>query len=118
MAHLGHLHAPSVLFGSDLRLTSEHAASAERGQSTTSSQEQRAFTSSSKWNLSSLLKLRHHWSAAWSPEPSPDSHVAISTLHHDFRIFDKWPIMVMKVQAKQVNIVNHHPFMASYLRWY
>ena len=97
-----------MLFGSDLRLTSVHGAVVDCGHSAEpkSPQEQparnRSISTRSKWNLSTLFKLRHHWTAQWNPEAAPNSHIGVAHIHHDLRIFAKWPFIVMKVKAEQV----------------
>jgi cholesterol 7-dehydrogenase len=73
VAHLNAIHAPSMLAGSDLRYI---------------------------WSLLHGF-ARHVWSAKW--QPSADvPHQSIMHLHHELRLFNKVPVIVMDVEAKQV----------------
>nr|QJE50397.1 neverland [Diaphanosoma celebensis] len=107
VAHLGHLHAPSMLFGSDLRVTSLHGTAVKDSQSATAKENPRqpkvrSVSTPFKWSISSLLKLRHHWTVQWNPEAAPNSHIAVSQIRHDLRLLEKWPFIVMNVKAEQV----------------
>ena len=48
--------------------------------------------------------IKHHWSVNWQPSEAPDTHLATSHLRHDLRLFNKFPLIIMHVQAKQVTI--------------
>jgi hypothetical protein len=51
---------------------------------------------------------RHVWSGSW--QPSTDAqHQANLQLHHEFRLFDKIPLIVIDINIKQVCI--------STIRW-
>ena len=83
VAHLGHLHGPSMLFGSDLKDISGKNESGPSG-----------------WGP----LLRHHWEVGWTgPEPgSPTPHIAVTTIKHDFRLFGQLPFIRMEVEAQQI----------------
>ncbi|KDR22323.1 cholesterol 7-desaturase [Zootermopsis nevadensis] len=73
LAHLNALHTASMLAGSDLRYV------------------ERLF----------YRFARHVWSGSW--QPSADAqHQATMKLHHEFRLFDKFPLIVMDVHVKQI----------------
>lgn len=84
VAHLGHLHGPSMLYGS--------ALSSIAGKNEP--------TWSDKWTPI----LQHHWTVSWTgPLPGgPDQHVGVTNLHHDLRVFGKIPLIVMDVEAQQI----------------
>lgn len=83
VAHLAHLHGPSMLFGSDLK---DISGKNEPGPS----------------GLTPVLK--HHWKVGWTgPEPdSDDQHIAVTSIQHDFRLFGRLPFIMMDVEAKQI----------------
>lgn len=83
VAHLGHLHGPSMLFGSDLK---DISGKNEPGPS--------------GWGP----LLKHNWEVSWTgPEPgAEDQHIAVTKIKHDFRLFDKLPFILMDVEAKQI----------------
>ena len=83
VAHLAHLHGPSMLFGSDLKAISGKNEAGPSG-----------------WTP----LLHHHWEVGWTgPEPdAQDQHVAVTTIRHDFRLFGRLPFILMDVEAKQI----------------
>ena len=89
-----------MFFGSDLHITSRYGAvdTLTNGPSADADD-----ASASQWKWSPIL--RHHWKVQWSPQSAPDAHVAVSLIEHDFRLFSKFPFIVMTVEAKQVSLV-------------
>lgn len=45
--------------------------------------------------------LQHAWSVQWKPDPE-EKHIAVSTLHHELRLFDKLSFISVDVEAKQI----------------
>jgi cholesterol 7-dehydrogenase len=78
VAHLNGLHSPSVLAGSDLRYTRRLLYSF----------------------------ARHIWSANWQPNPDAH-HQSTMHMHHEFRLFNKIPIIAIDGHIKQVCIVTY-----------
>ncbi|XP_071519486.1 cholesterol 7-desaturase nvd [Panulirus ornatus] len=77
LAHLGHLHVPSIFKGSDLRDIFAH---------------------------NQVLDLaKHSWHGEWQVRSAPDSHTADLTVTHAFTVFGgKFKLFTMTVRAEQV----------------
>ena len=97
VAHLDHLHGPSMLYGSDLHITNHYGAKADGTEKPSSNSDQ----IDNKFKLTPFIK--HHWSIRWQPEEAPNSHLATSNLRHDLRLFNKFPLIIIDVEARQVN---------------
>ncbi|KAG2455227.1 DAF36 desaturase, partial [Polypterus senegalus] len=75
VAHLGHLHRPVILSGTDLR-----------------------FTFNKFWQI-----LQHHWKVSWSPEPEPNSHCSLMLVEHTLTLFGKpFTLLDVDVKARQI----------------
>lgn len=85
VAHLAHLHGPSMLGGSDLTSIDKSNCPG-------------------KLNGTSAPILHHHWEVGWQgPEHgAADSHIAVTTIKHDLRLFGRIPFILMEVEAKQI----------------
>jgi len=94
VAHLDHLHGPSMLYGSDLHITSHYGAK----DTTEPMKKLKEATDEFRWTPI----FKHHWTIRWQPEAAPDSHMATSQLFHDLRLFNKYPLIFMQVTAKQI----------------
>jgi len=96
VAHLDHLHGPSMLYGSDLHITNYYGTRDDSG-------EKRAPCAEKIDNAFKLTPfIQHHWTVNWQPADAPDNHLATSYLRHDLRLFNKFPLIIMHVQAKQI----------------
>jgi len=96
VAHLDHLHGPSMLYGSDLHITNYYGAKEMTSEKLAPSSDQ----TDNKFQWTPFIK--HHWSVNWQPSEAPDTHLATSHLRHDLRLFNKFPLIIMHVQAKQI----------------
>jgi len=96
VAHLDHLHGPSMLYGSDLHITNHYGAKADGTEKPSSNSDQ----IDNKFKLTPFIK--HHWSIRWQPEEAPNSHLATSNLRHDLRLFNKFPLIIIDVEARQI----------------
>lgn len=86
-----------MVFGSDLRNTSHYGAiDTVPGDSDDSVL--------SMFKMSKIL--RHNWDAQWKPLEGAESHMAISTLHHDLRLLERFRFFNMDIEAKQVRIIH------------
>ncbi|XP_041826125.1 cholesterol 7-desaturase nvd [Melanotaenia boesemani] len=75
VAHLDHLHTPSIVSGVDLR-----------------------YTNSKIWEF-----LRHDWKVQWEPESEPNKHCSQMMLKHALTVFGyHWPVLDVHVVARQV----------------
>ncbi|XP_067825558.1 cholesterol 7-desaturase nvd [Heptranchias perlo] len=75
IAHLSHLHSPSVLSGADLR-----------------------YTSSRLWGFA-----QHDWKAEWNPEPEPNKHCSLMLVDHVLHILGRrFSLLDVHVVARQV----------------
>ncbi|EFX88304.1 hypothetical protein DAPPUDRAFT_311567 [Daphnia pulex] len=85
VAHLAHLHGPSMLGGSDLTSIDKSNCPG-------------------KLNGTSAPILHHHWEVGWQgPEHgAADRHIAVTTIKHDLRLFGRIPFILMEVEAKQI----------------
>lgn len=85
VAHLAHLHGPSMLGGSDLTFIDKSNCPG-------------------KLNGTSAPILHHHWEVGWQgPEHgAADCHIAVTTIKHDLRLFGRIPFILMEVEAKQI----------------
>ena len=45
--------------------------------------------------------LQHAWAVQWKPDPE-EKHIAISSLNHQIRLFDKWSCFSVDVEARQI----------------
>lgn len=89
VAHLAHLHSPSMTSGVDLR-----------------------YTNSKTWQF-----LRHDWKAQWIPESEPNKHCSQMLVKHALTIFGyHWSILDVDVVARQVGpglvfLLFNHSFL-------
>lgn len=75
IAHLAHLHKPSMLSGADLR-----------------------YINSKTWEF-----LRHDWNVDWKPEPEPNQHCSQMFVKHALSVFGlHWSLLDVNVVARQV----------------
>ncbi|XP_078405784.1 cholesterol 7-desaturase nvd isoform X1 [Cetorhinus maximus] len=75
IAHLSHLHTPSMLSGSDLR-----------------------YTRARLWNFA-----QHNWKVEWNPEPEPNKHCSRMQVNHTFYILGRhFSLLDVHVVARQV----------------
>ncbi|XP_043914350.1 cholesterol 7-desaturase nvd-like isoform X2 [Protopterus annectens] len=75
IAHLGHLHSPGIMSGTDLR-----------------------YTFNKTWDF-----VKHSWKVDWKPEPEPNKHCSQMFLKHALLLFGKnCPMLNMGVIARQV----------------
>ena len=89
VAHLGHLHGPSLHFGSNLETVSEKA---DR-------------------NAPSAM-LQHQWEAQWaSQEDQP--HVGVSSITQDYLLFGRFPLVKTTVRAEQIGPSLTHLFIET-----
>ncbi|XP_045597725.1 cholesterol 7-desaturase nvd isoform X2 [Procambarus clarkii] len=85
LAHLGHLHVPSVFKGSDLRYV---------------------FANSQLFDFA-----KHTWRGEWQVRPAPESHTADLKVTHAFSLFGgKFKLFTMVVKAEQIGpgVVHLH----------
>ncbi|KAM9338693.1 cholesterol 7-desaturase nvd [Symphorus nematophorus] len=89
IAHLAHLHTPSIVSGADLR-----------------------YINSKTWEF-----LRHDWKAQWEPESAPNQHCSQMLVKHAFTVFGlHWPLLDVHVVARQVGpgvvfLLFNHSFL-------
>nr|XP_053646047.1 cholesterol 7-desaturase nvd-like isoform X2 [Cherax quadricarinatus] len=77
LAHLGHLHVPSIFKGSDLR---------------------HIFANSQLFDFA-----KHWWSGEWQVRAAPESHIADLKVTHAFSLFDgKFKLFTMVVRVEQI----------------
>nr|XP_046231822.1 cholesterol 7-desaturase nvd [Scatophagus argus] len=75
IAHLAHLHTPSIVSGVDLR-----------------------HINSKTWEF-----LRHDWKVQWESESEPNQHCSQMLVKHSFTVFGlHWPLLDVHVVARQV----------------
>ena len=96
VAHLAHLHGPSLLFGSNLQTVSELCPESDRSS-----------------NNKTPVLLRHHWKVKWTgPEPgSEEQHVAVATIQQHFNFFGRYSFFETNVEAQQIGPGLVHLFI-------
>ncbi|TKS84200.1 Cholesterol 7-desaturase [Collichthys lucidus] len=88
IAHLAHLHTPSIVSGVDLRYMKK------------------------SWGF-----LRHEWKAQWEPESEPNQHCSQMLVNHVFKVFGHdWHLLDVHVVARQVGpgvvfLLFNHSFL-------
>lgn len=99
VAHLAHLHGPSLLFGSNLQSVSEKCHEADRFNVDESQ---------------SSAMLRHYWTVKWAEtEDEGTRHIAVANLRQHFRLFGRFSFFQTVVEAQQIGPGLVHLFIET-----
>lgn len=101
VAHLAHLHGPSLLLGSSLQTVSHKCQESDRF---------------SVVENGSAPLLRHHWWVKWtSPELDDEEsrHMAVAKLRQHFRLFGRFSFFHTVVEAQQIGPGLVHLFIET-----
>ena len=95
VAHLAHLHGPSLFFGSDLQKVADNKAHDEV-----------------KTNSDSFL--RHYWEVEWTGSSEDEnSHIAIARIRQYFRFLARFSLFQTVVEAQQIGPGLVHLFIET-----